>query len=112
MQIPYTIWIPALPLIAGVLYFFIRFITLGFKATFFGGSISRSHEPIQLEKQGLLSGRIQVHEVRINMENLVCIEIVKKSPMSYAMHPLMFTESDLQRLVSVLDTFSAEESTE
>jgi len=102
----------AMLLIAGILFFAYRFATLGFKGTFFGGSISRSHGPIPLAMTTHISASIHVHEVRIRQKVFIGIEISYKGKTSYGMQALLFTKNDIHKLTNVLKQISSEKRTE
>jgi hypothetical protein len=101
MEIHPSVFFMALLPIAGIIFFVYRFTAYG-KGAFFGGPILRTHETIHLAKQGPLSGKIQIHEVRIGRDEFVGIEITKTTPISFSMHALLFTKKDIRRLSAIL----------
>lgn len=89
-----------LPL-AAVIFFIYRLTKYG-KGAFFGGPIVRTHDTINLAKQGPLTGKIKVHEVIIGGEEFIGLEITKTTFMSHSMNALLFTKDDIRKLSAIL----------
>lgn len=83
-------------------YFLYQMATKGFKGAMFGGRIEKTYGEIELEKQGIMSGKLKIHRIASSNGSKVGIEVVHKSLLSFQMVPATLRKEEVRRLIQLL----------